>query len=251
VTPDDWQNNTQHNKTTGSSARWGTTSLSIGPSSTGAKATHGASPDNRLHRTDSLACSLAGPLRNSGQPAAQDGLTRRQSHRINLRIFADWLPGHPNAGSRPPTTHRSWSFGFRRTDPARHQHHNNPTPQHYSTPVLSSLPSSPPSPLLRRGVMWGHPQHFRKSPPHNKYSCMQFLAFVTLNIAMMAIALVISFSWLMFKSRPGQRMSSVMYLVCVYIFVREVLVGWKMSEKFFLQTSQDQILSTPSIYTHI
>ena len=150
VTPDDAHDITQHNKATGSSARCGTTSHSIGPPSTGAKASHSespdnqlhradslacsntgflraspdnrlpkrthsstaspdhhASPDNRLHRTDSLACSLAGPLRNSGQPAALDGLTRRQFHRINLRIFTDRLPRHPNSNSRLPTTHRS------------------------------------------------------------------------------------------------------------------------------------------------
>ena len=165
--------NTQHIKAMGSSARCGT-SLSIGPTSTGAKATHSAPPDIRLHRTDSLVCSHTGLLRaspenrlprrthssmaspdplaspdnrlprrthsstaslghlaspenrlprrthsstassdhhtspdnrlprrthspasltrlllNSGQPAAQDGLTRQQFHQINLRIFAE------------------------------------------------------------------------------------------------------------------------------------------------------------------
>ena len=56
--------NTQHIKAMGSSARCGT-SLSIGPTSTGAKATHGTSPDIRLHRTDSLACSHTRLLRTS------------------------------------------------------------------------------------------------------------------------------------------------------------------------------------------
>jgi len=65
------------------------------------------SPDNRLPKADSLASSLAGSLRYSGQPAAQDGLTRRQFHRITLRIFDDWLPGHLHASSRPPTTYSS------------------------------------------------------------------------------------------------------------------------------------------------
>jgi len=66
--------NTQHIKAMGSSARCGT-SLSIGPTSTGAKATHGASPDIRLHRTDSLACSHTGLLR-----ASPDNRLPRRTH---------------------------------------------------------------------------------------------------------------------------------------------------------------------------
>jgi len=64
--PDDFMrsiwSSTQHKKATGSSASCGTTSIFIGQLSTGAKATHGASPDNCLHRTDSLACSHTGLL---------------------------------------------------------------------------------------------------------------------------------------------------------------------------------------------
>jgi len=46
-------------------------------------------------------------------------------------------------------------------------------------------------------------------------------------------------------------MSRVMYLAYVYIFVSEEVVSWKLSEKILLWTSQDQILSTTGIYTHI
>jgi len=76
-----------------------------------------ASPDlhaslgNKLPRTDSLACSFARPLRNSRQPAAQDGLTRLQLHQITLPTFADRLPRHPKDSSQPLTTHHSWPSG--------------------------------------------------------------------------------------------------------------------------------------------
>jgi hypothetical protein len=55
-----------------------------------------AMPDNQLPRTHSLACSYTGPL----------------------RIFADRLPGHPDASSRPPRPKCS-TFG-RHTGSARH-----------------------------------------------------------------------------------------------------------------------------------
>ena len=71
-----------------------------------------ASPDNRLPRTDSPAFSLARSLHNSGQPAAQDGLTRLQLHR-NTGIFTDRLPRHPDASSR--------SHGPRTTPAAQHR----------------------------------------------------------------------------------------------------------------------------------
>ena len=61
------------------------------------------SPDNRLCRMDSLACSLTGSLRISGQPAVQDGPTRLQLHRTTPCIIASQLPRHPNASSQPPT----------------------------------------------------------------------------------------------------------------------------------------------------
>ena len=175
----DWQDLIFHwrtlhngaNTTTGSSARCGT-SHSTGPSSTGVKVTHGASPytrlqpcristplrtrgcpgrthspaalpnlhaspDKRLPRTDSLACSLAGSPRLSGQQAAQNGHTRLQLHRITRRIFADRLPRHPNASSGRQRHIVPDRLARRRTDPARHRQHNSPTPQSSSLPVVS------------------------------------------------------------------------------------------------------------------
>ena len=115
-------------------------------------------------QTDSLTCSLAGPLRNSGQPAAQDGLTRLKLHWIKLHIFTDRLPRHPNASSRLPRTHRSWSFGRHHMDPAQHRQHNRPTPQCSSTLVVSSLSSSSPKPSSPQGVDVGTPTCHRSFP---------------------------------------------------------------------------------------
>ena len=53
------------NNSTGSSARRGATPYPIGPPPTGAEATHGVSPDNRLHRAHSLASSHNGSPRAS------------------------------------------------------------------------------------------------------------------------------------------------------------------------------------------
>ena len=47
--------------------------------------------------------------------------------------------------------------GLCRVDPAWHQQHNNPTPQRSSTPVVSSLPSSPPKPSSLQGGDVGTP----------------------------------------------------------------------------------------------
>jgi hypothetical protein len=121
------------------------------------------SPDNRLPKADSLASSLAGSLRYSGQSAAQDKLTRLQLHRITLRIFADRLPGHVHAGSRPPTTYSPWQW------PAAAR-----TPEQTSQPAPQpSAPSPPPTQTTRsgrrvrfparfnEGVMWEHPTDIR------------------------------------------------------------------------------------------
>jgi hypothetical protein len=86
-------NETLHT-TTGSSARCGTTtSNSTGPSPTGANAIHGASLDNQLHRTDSLACSHTGPLRAS----LDNRLPRThclQPRQISTPLWTTGCPGH-------------------------------------------------------------------------------------------------------------------------------------------------------------
>jgi hypothetical protein len=86
--------------------------LSTSPSPTGVKATHSASPDillhrsdslvcshtgpphispdNRLPKTDSLACRLARSLRSSGQPAAQDGLPRSTTGPLSTSSPTDY-----------------------------------------------------------------------------------------------------------------------------------------------------------------
>ena len=111
------------NKPPGSSARCGTSHFT-GPSATEAKVTHGVSPDNRLHRADSLACSHTGPLRGSpdnrlprkesfacslagspcisGQQAAQDGLTRLQPRRISMPLRTTGCPGRTHLPSASP-----------------------------------------------------------------------------------------------------------------------------------------------------
>ena len=152
-----------------SSARCGTTSLSIGPSSTGAKATHGASLDNWLHRTDSLACSYNGLLRPSPDirlprqthsPAPSPDLCATPDNQLPR---TDSLTGsftRSTCASSPinyPGTQMPVASRQQHIAPdylasaARIQQHNNPTPQRSSTPVVSSLSSSPPNPLLCRG----------------------------------------------------------------------------------------------------
>jgi hypothetical protein len=116
----------QHNgakKPRGSSVSSGT-SNSTGPSPTETKATHSASPGNRLHRTDSLACShtgshraspdnrlsradsltysLAGSLHFSGQQIAQGGLTRQQSRRISALLRTTSCPGRTHSPAAQP-----------------------------------------------------------------------------------------------------------------------------------------------------
>ena len=148
--------NWQHdgaNTTTGSSARCCATSHSTGPSPTGVKATHGTSPDNRLHRTDSLACSHTGPhgaspdnnrlprmdslpcslvrsLHNSRQLGAQDRLTCLQLHQTTPRISTDRLLRHPNASSRPPVPHFSSPYGQ-----PPHRTGTTPAAQHCNPPA--------------------------------------------------------------------------------------------------------------------
>ena len=76
-------------------ARGDTTSLLFGPSSTGAKATHCASPDNRLHKTDSLACSHTGLF--CASPVNRLHMTDSLACR---------LAGHlRNSGNQLPRTH--------------------------------------------------------------------------------------------------------------------------------------------------
>lgn len=113
------------NTTTGSYTKCGTTSHSSGPSPTGVQATHGASPDNRLHRADSLACSHTGPRRIarlcrqqaaqnglthlqprwiaclSRQQVAQGGLTHLQPHRIPAQLRTTSCPGLTHLPAAP------------------------------------------------------------------------------------------------------------------------------------------------------
>jgi len=86
ITGDPWPRTqlTRQYKATGSSARCGTMSHSISPSPTGAKATHGTSPDNRLHGTDLLSCSHTGPLR-----ASPDNRLSRWIHSLDLCVTLD------------------------------------------------------------------------------------------------------------------------------------------------------------------
>jgi len=63
----------------------------------------------------------------------------------NQRIFGDRLPRHPNASSRPPTTHRSWPFRLRGKDPAWHQPRDNPSSLSSAPPEQTSQPAHQPS----------------------------------------------------------------------------------------------------------
>ena len=114
------------NKPTGSSATCGT-SHSTGLSATGARKPTALFRTTRCPEADLFARNLAEPLRlsgqplpgggltrcltgslrNSGQPAVQDGSTHLQLHGTTLRMFADRLPRHPGASNRPPTPHCS------------------------------------------------------------------------------------------------------------------------------------------------
>jgi hypothetical protein len=179
----------------GSSASCCTTSHSTGPSPTGVKATHGAPPDSRQHRTDLLACSHTGPHRTSSdnrlprtdplscsladstslsrQQAAQDGLPCLQLHRTTLRISANWLLRNPNTSSQLPTPHFSWPYGQ-----LPHRLHRTPAAQQPNTATLQHtscfihFPVHRLSPLLRRGVMWEHP-HDNTSPSSVQISTIQ------------------------------------------------------------------------------
>jgi hypothetical protein len=113
----------------------------------------------------SAVSSLAGSLRFSRQPAAQDGLTRQQLHRITLRIFVNRLPGHLHASSRPSTTYSSWSYGppshGLRTTPAAQQP-NATTLQHASRIIHFPVPS--PKPFSPQGGDVGTPtEHINPS----------------------------------------------------------------------------------------
>jgi len=66
-----------------------------------------ASPDKRLSRTDSLACSLTESPRLSGQEAAQDGLTRLQPYRISTPLRTRGCPGRTHSPAASPDLHAS------------------------------------------------------------------------------------------------------------------------------------------------
>jgi hypothetical protein len=66
-------------------------------------ATHGASPDNRLHSADSLACSHTGPLRASpDNRLPTDGLTRPQPCRIFTLLRTTGCPGRTHSPAASP-----------------------------------------------------------------------------------------------------------------------------------------------------
>ena len=66
-----------------------------------------ASPDNRLYRTDSLACSLARSLCISGQQALQDVLTRLQPRQISMPLWTTGCPGRTHSPAASPDRHAS------------------------------------------------------------------------------------------------------------------------------------------------
>ena len=147
-----------------------------------------ASPDNRLPRTDSLACSLAGSPRLHGQLAAQDGLTRPQPRRISAQLRTTTRPGRTHSPAAPPDHSAHLQLPVTQTPrrqypaanapllptiwPARffniHINLISPLPssagfQHCLTTIErfthSTLPGlfCPITSLLRRLVMWEHP----------------------------------------------------------------------------------------------
>ena len=136
-----------------------------------------ASSDNWLPRTDSLACSLAGSPYLSGQQAAQDGLTRLQSRQIAAQLRTASCPRRNHSPAAPPDhrhIHLPTTQASRRQYPAanatllltiwsaaaRTPHDTgSPTPQSSNTPVVIPLPVHHLSPLLRTGVMLGHPHN--------------------------------------------------------------------------------------------
>jgi hypothetical protein len=97
------------------------------------RATHGASPDNRLHSADSLACSHTGPLRASPDNRLSTGrLTRPQPRRIFTLLRTT---GSPRADSPANSLAGSSSFSGQQAANGRTQ---SPT----ASPDLCATPDN-------------------------------------------------------------------------------------------------------------